>query len=86
MAARKDHFGCYGELFWLARGIRIEVTQNLPDVRFLNIRFLFLPLSPTPLPKRGYNAVSVVADEVWQYRTGGNLTIFDKDHDTAEEG
>ena len=20
-------------------------------------------------------------DEIWQYRTGGNLTIFDKDHD-----
>ena len=27
-----------------------------------------------------------MADEIWQYRTGGNLTIFDKDHDTAEEG
>jgi hypothetical protein len=25
-------------------------------------------------------------DEIWQYRTGGNLTIFDKDHGTAEEG
>ena len=25
-----------------------------------------------------------IADEIWQYRTGGNLTIFDKDHDTAE--
>jgi len=25
-------------------------------------------------------------DGIWQYRTGGNLTIFDKDHDTAEEG
>jgi hypothetical protein len=24
-----------------------------------------------------------VADEVWQYRIGGNLTVFDKDHDTA---
>ena len=29
---------------------------------------------------------SAMADEIWQYRTGGNLTIFDKDHDTAEEG
>ena len=42
-----------------------------------------LPLLPTPAPKRGYNAVSVVAvsvvaEEVWQYRTGGNLTIFAK--------
>ena len=25
-----------------------------------------------------------IADEIWQYRTGGKLTIFDKDHDTAE--
>ena len=28
-------------------------------------------------------AVSTIADEIWQYRTGGNLTIFDKDHNTA---
>jgi hypothetical protein len=27
-----------------------------------------------------------MADEIWQYRMGGNLTIFNKDHDTAEEG
>ena len=27
-----------------------------------------------------------MADEIWQYRMGGNLTIFDKDHDTAEKG
>ena len=26
-----------------------------------------------------------MADEVWQYRTGGNLTIFNKDRDSAEE-
>jgi len=25
-------------------------------------------------------------DEIWQYRTGENLTIFNKDHDTAKEG
>jgi hypothetical protein len=25
-------------------------------------------------------------DEIWQYCTGGNLTIFNKDHDTAEGG
>ena len=31
-------------------------------------------------------AVSTIADEIWQYRTGGNLTIFNEDHDTAEEG
>ena len=39
-----------------------------------------------PLPKCKYNAVSAIADEIWQYRAGGNPTIFDKDHDTAEEG
>jgi len=64
VAARKDYFGCHGELFWLARGIRIKITQNLPDVRFLNIRFLFLPLLLMPLPEREYNAVSVIADEI----------------------
>ena len=37
-----------------------------------------------PAQKREYNAVSAVADKVWQYRTGGNLTIFDKDRDTME--
>ena len=38
-----------------------------------------------PPPKHEYNAVSAIADEIWQYRTGGNLTIFDKDHDITEE-
>ena len=35
-------------------------------------------------PKREYNAVPTIAGEIWQYGTGGNLTIFNKDHDTAE--
>ena len=53
-----------------------------------DVRFLFSPLTTPPLwpPKREYNAVSAIADEIWQYRMGGNLTIFNKDHDTAEEG
>ena len=72
----ENYSGWPGELSWLARGVEL----NLPDVRFL-----FLPLLPTPLPKRGYNAVSAVADEVWQYRTGGNLTIFDRDHDAMKD-
>ena len=38
-----------------------------------------------PLLKREYNAVFAIADEIWQYRMGGNLTIFDKDHDTVED-
>ena len=53
-----------------------------------DLYFLFSPLTTPPLwpPKREYNAVSAIADEIWQYRMGGNLTIFNKDHDTAEEG
>jgi len=31
-----------------------------------------------PLPKREYNAVSAIADKIWQYRTGGNLTTLAK--------
>jgi len=31
-----------------------------------------------PLPKREYNAVFAIADEIWQYRTGGNLTTLTK--------
>jgi hypothetical protein len=27
-----------------------------------------------------------MADEIWRYRMGGNLTIYDKDHDATEEG
>ena len=37
-------------------------------------------------PKREYNAVFAIADEIWQYHIGGNLMIFDKGHDTTEEG
>ena len=56
---------------------RIEVIPG--------VRFPFLPLLPTPLLKREYNAVSVVADEVRQYRTDEDLTAFDKDHDIIED-
>jgi hypothetical protein len=69
MAARKDYFGCPGELFWLARGIvlvgqgnssGVELKiQNLPDVHLLFLHFL-----PMPLLKREYNAVSAIADEI----------------------
>jgi hypothetical protein len=59
VATRKDHFGCPGELFWLARGnilvgqgSQIKATQNLPDVRFLDIRFLFLSFANTMLSLR----------------------------------
>ena len=52
-----------------------------------DVHLLFSPFLPRPPSwplKREYNSVSAIADETWQYRTGGNLTIFDKDHDAAD--
>ena len=57
--ARKDHFGCPGELFRVGQENRNRSNSELA------VRFLFLLLLPTPPPKREYNAVSAVADEVW---------------------
>ena len=74
----KTFFGCPGESPWLARRIKFFRRRTLP--------LLLLTTPPLWPPKREYNAVSAIAYEIWQYRTGGNLTIFDKDHDTAEEG
>jgi len=78
--ARKDLFSCPGESPWLAGRIALVGRENQIEDDASS--------SPPPLwpPKREYNAVSTIADEIWQYRTGGNLTIFDKDHGTAEEG
>ena len=53
LVALENYSGWLGELSWLARGVEL----NLPDVRF--------PLLPTPLPKREYNAISTIADEIW---------------------
>ena len=44
---------------------RIEATQNMPDVRFLDIRFLTLSFLPMPPLKREHNAASTIADEIW---------------------
>ena len=66
----ENYSGWLGELSWLARG---EVTQNLPDVRFVDICFLFLSFAYISA-KREYNADSAIADKIWQYRRGGNLT------------
>ena len=43
------------------------------------------PLTTPPLwpLKRECNPVSAIADEIWQYHTGGNLTISDKDDDSG---
>ena len=48
-----------------------------------------LPLNCAPPlwpAKREYKAVPAIADEIWRYRTGENLVLFEKDHDIAEEG
>ena len=69
--------------FWLPWGIALVGQGN----QIGDIRFLFSPFLPMSLlwpPKHKYNAVSAIADGIWQYRTGGNLAIFDKNHDTAE--
>ena len=71
MAARKDLFGCP----------LVGQDNQIEGVRFL-FSFLLTPLLWPP--KREYNAVSATADGIWKYRMGGNLTIFDKDYDTAE--
>ena len=39
----------------------------------------FFPFLPTPL-KRKHN------DKIWKYHMDGDLTIFIKDYDAAEEG
>ena len=56
--------------FWLPWRIalvgqenQIEATQNLPDIHFLNIRFLILSFLPMPPPKRKYNTVSAISDK-----------------------
>ena len=60
LRARKDLFGCPGDSPWLARRIKLKTYAS-----FLS------PLTMPPLwpPKREYNAVSAVTDEIWQYRT-----------------
>jgi hypothetical protein len=82
--------GCTQGPFWLSwriapvgQEIRIKAMKELPDVRFL-----FSPFLPTPPlwpPKLEYNAVS--AEKSMKFGNivqGENLTIFDKDRDTAK--
>ena len=57
----------------VANGCTLVALENRIEV-IPGVRFLFLPLLSTPPLNREYNAVSAVADEVWQYRMGGNLT------------
>ena len=63
------------------QGSRIETIQNLP-----NVRFFLLSLLTYVSKMRIQRYLCREVDGIWQYRIGGNLTIFDKDHDAAEEG
>ena len=54
-----------------------------------DVRFFLSPLTTPPVvaaKTRVQRCLCREVDGIWQYHTGGNLTIFDKDHDTAEEG
>jgi len=53
-----------------------------------DVRFFLSPLTAPPVvaaKTRVQRCLCREVDGIWQYRTGGNLTIFDKDHDTTEE-
>ena len=85
------HSNCSERLWLHARTLLVALENRvgwlgdqIKDVHFLFS--LFLPTPPLWPQKREYNAVSTIADEIWQHRTGRNLTMFDKDHDTTEEG
>jgi hypothetical protein len=76
LVALENYSGWPGESNW-------SKSEELRTCMTYAVFLSFLPMIP---PEREYNTISAIADEIWQYRTGGNLTIFNKDHDTAEEG
>jgi hypothetical protein len=51
----------------------IKLKTTLP---LLPLNYAFVVAAKTRIQRR-----LAIADEILQYRTGGNLTIFDKDHD-----
>ena len=70
----QGHLWLPGRIFLVSQENQIEATQNLPDVCFLDIRSLFYLY----LCQRKYNAVSAIAGQIGQYRTGGHPTILAK--------
>ena len=80
LVALENYSGCPGELFWLARGVKSKQFRTC-----LTYASSFFPLCLVS-KMRIQHCLCREVDEIWQYRTGGNLTIFDKDHDAAEEG
>src|ERR1700723_533706 len=80
------HSNCSERLWLHARTLLVALENRVgwPGDQIKDVYFLFSPFLSTPplwALKREYNAVSAIADEIWQYRKGGNLTIFGKDHD-----
>ena len=71
-------------LFWLPWRIAPVGQENQIE----DVRFLFSPSTTPPLwpPTRIQRCLCREVEEIWQCRTGRNLTTFDKDHGTAEEG
>ena len=76
VATRKDLFGCPGESRWLARRIKLRMYASSSPLFYLRLHY----------GRQNANTTLslAIADEIWQYHTGGNLTIFDKDYDTVE--
>ena len=78
MAARKNRPSCPRELSWLARRVKLKQFKFARRT---------LPLSPHASAKtRIQRCLYREVDEIWQYCAGGDLTIFNKDHNTVEEG
>jgi len=71
--------------FWLPWRIALVGQENQIE----DVRFFLSPLTTPPVvaaKTRVQRCLCREVDGIWQYRTGGNLTIFDKDSDTAEKG
>ena len=78
MAVRKGHFGCLGETSTTPPFQRLVEVSSSPPPAYTYAYAYVVDLQQ--LLKREYSA------QIWYYRTGGNLTIFDKDDSTVERG
>ena len=71
------YIGCPEESPWLARRIKLKMYAS------------FLPLNCASIvaaETRIQRCLCGKVNEIWQYRTSGNLTTFDKDYGALEEG
>ena len=71
--------------FWLPWRIALVGQENQIEDK----RFLFSPLTTPPIvaaKTRIQHCLCRDIDEIWQCRTGRNLTTFDKDHGTTGVG